>query len=95
MTEKKTPSPAGSSAAGRDFNDMDYWQKLTPEERAWLDKFAHEYYSMQLHAKPLHKTKANKKKLYDNDNARRRDLWNNSDRSSVPVETLPEESDDE
>lgn len=93
MTEKKKIS---SREASQELADFDYWQKLDDKDHAWLEKFKREYYRNQFDKKkPLHKTKKSKRAVYALDDARRRDLWNNADRSAIPVETLPEENDDE
>lgn len=96
MTENKKPGPVGSGVAGKELADFDYWSKLSDEDKEWLAKFQREYYRNQFNLRnDLHRTKKDKRAAYARDDARRRDLWNNAERSSVPVETLPEENDDE
>lgn len=91
MTEKKI----GSREASSEFNDIDYWHTLSDEDKQWLMQFTREYYRNQFNRKkPLHNTKKAKRAVYAADDARRRDLWNNSNRSEIPVETLPTQDDD-
>lgn len=56
--------------------DYDYLKKLTPEEKAWLNKFTDEYVNDAVDRKDLsnnlHNTKALKKNCDDRNNARNR-----------------------
>lgn len=55
--------------------DYDYLDKLTEKEKAWLNKFTHEYTNagkLNKKHKPLHKTPEQKKDCYDRNNARNR-----------------------
>lgn len=65
----------------REYIDMDYVKKLTPEEQAYLSKFTDEYYGATLankddksgRRKDLHRTKALRKDCRDRNNRRNRD----------------------
>jgi hypothetical protein len=58
--------------------DYDYIDKLSPDEKAWLNKFTDEYVNDHLDRKDLnnnlHNTKALKKSCGDRNNARNRDI---------------------
>jgi hypothetical protein len=85
----------GSLKAGWDLADFDYMDDLPPKERAWLMKFKNEYYRNRLTpTKNIHKSKKQKKALYQADNERRRDIWNCHDRVLGDTETM-EDLDDE
>ncbi len=66
----------------RDFNDFDYVDKLSPTEKAWLDKFAREYYQNQFTntRKDKHARQEQRRQCYGTENARQRDMWNQHDR---------------
>jgi hypothetical protein len=50
---------------------------LTPEEKDWLDKFYKEYYCASFnHENCLHKSKNEKRNLYNANNARNRCIYN-------------------
>lgn len=51
-----------------------YAHKLNDKEKAWLDKFAGEYVNASFGSKPLHKTKKQRKSVYDRNNSRFRDV---------------------
>lgn len=90
MTKKKIGSRQGS----QEFYDSDYWYKLSPEEKEYLAQFCREYYRNQFDkTAPLHDTKQKRLAVYSNDNARRRDLWNNAQRTELPVELLSDDED--
>lgn len=69
----------------RDFVDYDYVNSLSPEEKVWLDKFSREYYlaSLDKDGKDIHTPDKYSKALYNANNARNRDIWNNEWRASV------------
>ena len=56
--------------------DYDYLDKLSEEEKKWLDKFSSEYYGANLKNKNL--SAEERKQIFDANNARNRDLWNNA-----------------
>ncbi len=63
----------------REFMDFDYLAKLTPEELEFLNKFADEFYDNHFknNETDLHPAKsADRKRCYDTENARNRDMWN-------------------
>lgn len=65
--------------AAQQYMDYDYIAKLNPEEKAWLAQFNNEYLGNTLNKdwrKNLH-YKENKKAIYDQTNARNRDMYNN------------------
>lgn len=57
--------------------DYDYLDKLSEEQREWLDKFTDEYYRGELTEPTIHNisTKARRKRLTDANNAANRDLY--------------------
>jgi hypothetical protein len=63
--------------------DYDYLNKLTPEEKEWLNKFSEEYNSASFKKskngnysrKNLHRTKKQRKDCYDRNNSRNRDIF--------------------
>lgn len=59
-----------------DLIDYDYVDKLSPKEKAWLNKFTEEYVNASVDPKNLkknlHNTKELKKDCYDRNNARNR-----------------------
>ena len=58
--------------------DYDYLDKLTKEEKTWLNKFTEEYTNAKLDVvdltKNLHNTQVLKKDCFDRNNARNRDI---------------------
>jgi hypothetical protein len=65
--------------AARPFVDFDYLDKLSPEELAWLEKYVQEEYRAYFKndgtdfAAPR---SPERKRCYDDNNARNRDIWN-------------------
>lgn len=54
--------------------DLDYLDKLTEEEKAWLNKFMEEYINASFnHKGVIQKSSKHKKDSYDRNNARNRD----------------------
>lgn len=53
--------------------DQDYVQKLSPAERAWLDRFNDEYYRAEFAEKPLH-PEVRRGEIFSAQNAAERDL---------------------
>lgn len=89
MTGKRyglSPKHAGKKA--REFVDYDYLDKLSPEEREWLDRFSREYYHNNFAAEPNAHPPTDKLKLYAADHARRRDIWNNLSRADHDLESM-------
>lgn len=65
--------------AAQQYMDQDYVGKLNDEEKQWLSTFNNEFYGNTLNKdwrKNLH-YKGNKKAIYDQTNARNRDMYNN------------------
>lgn len=60
--------------------DYDYIDKLSDDEKKWLNKFTEEYTnaSFNNNKKPLHKTNKLRKDCYDRNNARNRDIMSRS-----------------
>jgi hypothetical protein len=60
--------------------DYDYVEKLSDEEKDWLNRFTEEYVGANLNhkGKRLHKTKKLVKDCYDRNNARNRDILSRS-----------------
>lgn len=64
--------------AVQQYMDQDYITKLNDDEKAWLSQFNNEYYGNTLNKdwrKNLH-MKENKYDIYDQTNARNRDMYN-------------------
>lgn len=57
--------------------DYDYVEKLSAEQKEWLDKFTDEYYRGDLKKPTIHNisTKAKRKRLTDANNAANRDIY--------------------
>lgn len=64
--------------AARSKMDSDYLHKLSDEELAWLQKFNSEYYQAYFRKgeEALHVSPEERRKVYSNINAARRDMWN-------------------
>lgn len=60
-----------------DLLDYDYLDKLTPEEKEWLNRFTEEYTHANLKhgGKKLHKTEKLKKDVYSRNNKRNNDIY--------------------
>lgn len=61
----------------QEFLDIDYLNQLSPKEKEWLNKFMEEHLnaSFKNNKTDLTKTKEQKKKIYNQNNARNRDLY--------------------
>jgi len=97
VSKKKTPPDVAlhrkyARKPVREFTDYDYLDKLSPEEREWLNKFSLEYYQAALGGKKTLHPKAKHKSCYDANNARNRDIWHKADRQP---EVLDDQDDDE
>ena len=62
----------------RDFIDFDYLNKLSDDELDYLNKFSTEYYSANFNndESDLHQTVIKRRKSYNANNARNRDVYN-------------------
>jgi hypothetical protein len=61
--------------------DLDYIDKLSPAEKAWMNKFMGEYVGAKLkktNSGNLHNSKELKKSCYDRNNSRNRDIYSRS-----------------
>jgi hypothetical protein len=85
-SQQKYPAlnPRVNARVRQDEIDYDYIDKLSPEEKAWLNKFTEEYTNASLildddkniiPEKNLHQTAEHKKQIYDRNNARNRDQY--------------------
>lgn len=76
----------------REFLDFDYLKSLSEDDLDWLNRFATEYYRADFTkpGKALHRTKAAQRDCYGQDNARRRDLWNQRNRIAFDDLDSPE-----
>lgn len=77
-------SKAHTKKKAREFVDQDYIDKLSEEEKDWLDKFNREYYQNSFSKNDeenFHKKGEERRKAYGRENARNRDMWNKFDRS--------------
>lgn len=72
-----------TNAIRREWFDMDYLEKLSPDEYRWLAQFIDEYLCANISKNSngrikkghLHKTKETAKECYDNNNKRNNDLF--------------------
>lgn len=77
MTKKSRPALTNFRRNVREMTDFDYVHKLSEEEADWLEKFANEYYSANFSKiSNFHVTDEQRRKCYNANNARQRDLWN-------------------
>lgn len=59
-----------------EYSDYDYLDVLSEKDRLWLKKFHQEWLQSNFqHKKLLHKSKKQRKRCYDMNNARNRDLY--------------------
>ena len=81
----------------RDFLDYDYVDKLSEKDRAWLEKFSREFYQINFTntRKDKHARQADRRRCYNDDNARRRDMWNNLLRAPFDLADILVEDEDE
>ena len=71
--------PLTFNRAVQQYMDQDYMDKLDDKSKEWLSKFNVEYYgnTFKKGKGPLnHHVKADHKKVYDQTNARNRDMYN-------------------
>lgn len=71
----------------RGLADQDYVNKLSPEERRWLEDFNQSFYTGKKDARltPKQQTEA-----YARRRAQNNDLWNHARRVNAPAEACPE-----
>lgn len=64
----------------QEYIDYDYVSKLSPKDKAWLDKFTEEEYRAYFNEdKPKHiNKKKNRKQIYNTNNARNRCIYSRS-----------------
>lgn len=69
-----------------DLMDIDYLDKLSEDEKAWLNNFNEEVICAK--PKKLYKSKKKKRELYNENNARQRDMYSRakSDKKLVSIE---------
>lgn len=75
-----------TSRCAREFVDFDYVDKLSSEEKQWLDQFSREYYQNDFSAPEFHVDKESKRELYRTNNERARDIWNTGVRDPNEVD---------
>lgn len=77
--------PAANHKKVRDFIDFDYLDKLSPAELDWLNKFSTEFYSANFNndESDLHQTVIKRRQLYNSNNARNRDAYNQWSRETL------------
>lgn len=81
-------NPGVNGRFRKDAIDFDYLDKLSPEEKDWLNRFMEEYNGTNF-AHPgelLHKDKEEQRKLYGKNNASRRDLVNHQKAKGLLVD---------
>jgi hypothetical protein len=71
--------------------DFDYIDKLSEEEKLWLNNFMEEYNGANFKhkGKKLHRTKAKKKDCFDKNNSRNRDIYSIAKASETLNELTP------
>ena len=97
MTKKKSrPALTNYRRNIRDFTDFDYTSKLSEAELDFLELFAKEYYGAKF-AKTgnLHDTPELKRRCYNGNNQRQRDMWNRFDRDLGDCETMAKKPEDD
>lgn len=69
--------PNYNSKIRQEYLDYDYLDKLSPEDLKWLNSFSEEYLGTNFNhpGKKLFKSKAKKRELYNQNNARNRCLF--------------------
>lgn len=61
----------------QEFFDVDYVNKLSDEEKRYLNDFLNEWLGANTTKAKFHKSKKDRKKVYDANNARNRDIYSN------------------
>ncbi len=100
--KKKKPKPryglipAANHKKVRDFIDFDYVSKLSSEEADWLNKFSTEFYGATFNNNEtdLHQTVIKRRKIYNENNARERDVYNKTILVNVDDFTQKEDEED-
>lgn len=84
--------------SSKDFFDFDYLDTLSDADREWLLEFSFTFYSQSTSKKAYAVFKKldqeTKRVLWNNDNARRRDIWNNRQRVGLDEIYRGKESDE-
>lgn len=86
MAKKKqiTPKNHGTNRSymprvRKEFVDMDYMKELDPKDKAWMEKFASEFYGGSLNTerprRNIHKTKSGIKDCFDRNNRQNNDVY--------------------
>lgn len=76
-------SPKTVRPSLREYVDFDYINKLSDEEKAWLDEFSRGYYMADLKKSTIFTDPEEKKELFRANNARTRDVYNKQRRSEL------------
>lgn len=77
----------------KELVDHDYLDRLTPEEKAWLEQFDDEYYGASFKGAVLHPEDA-RRELYKTKNQRNQDIYGRGLRtSSMPVTASADQQD--
>ena len=97
MTKKKSrPALTNYRRNIKEMLDFDYASKLSEEELDYLEKFAKEYYGAKFNPTDnLHDTPEAKRKCYNGNNQRQRDLWNRFDRDPGDCEAMSRKPEDD
>lgn len=75
MRATSKPSPKAYPRTVRELIDQDYGEKLSPADRAWLDRFNDEFYGAAFRPDSLHATKEQRQELYNTKNHRNEDVY--------------------
>lgn len=97
MTKKKSrPALTNYRRKIREMTDFDYVARLSDSEADWLEKFAREFYAAKFSPTDnLHDTPEAKRKCYNANNARERDVWNKFDRDPGDCEAMAKKPEDD
>ena len=84
--------------SAKDFFDFDYLETLSDADREWLLEFSFVFYNQATSKKASAVLKKldpdTRRALWGNDNARRRDIWNNRQRVGLDEVYKRRESDE-
>jgi hypothetical protein len=77
-------------------HDVDYIHKLSDEDKEFMDQFMTEYLGANLnsHDNPLHKSKAQRKSVFDRNNSRNRDIMSSATVTNRITYEIPERASD-
>lgn len=82
------------SKVKQEYHDFDYIHQLSEKDKAYLNSFIEEKLNARFNhdGKKLHKTKAQKRAIYTENNARQRDMYSNSKAQGMVIDIDPEKA---